>query len=485
MLTPLRTKLSDRVYAVYAVRRKVGGLATTLSANSAAAATTMTLTSVVGADSADPLLIGSEEDVELRVQVGAPAAQVVTIGAPGLKRAHVTGEAVYEGVAYDLGNVTGVQDGSTADVFDNETDTALNPDGRRLGHLALQPQADIGGWSPQLFALVTGTDLARVRGAGTSASPEQLHSDGSDFGRVATALVIVEILADGSYLRHAFDACDADYTQLKIAFGQGRETMLAGRFVAANHAESYLAIPAFTVNSTLRASKRLQLESLLEAGLFTPAAGGLSTTTTGAVVLDATVVPFTAVTAVAGGKWYEIAGGGKKQILWVESVNVLNVTMRTHLAYGFPAGSTITEINQTSFSGLKEGTTEFSVGGAMKTPPKFDNSRVQAGARPGSALFSLAVQPTARTLENLRLRLGLPASSIVASTALVHSDLAGTDAPVGWFTRVQREDVRSVYFVGSDCDNGMEQLAMALSKNDLASIALSFRSQLVSQLLWS
>lgn len=483
MLTPLRTKLSDRVYAVYAIRRRSGGLATTLSANSAAAATTVTLTSVVGAGDGDPLLIGSEEDVELRVQSGAPAGNVVTIGAPGLKRAHVSSEPVYEGVAYDLGNVMGVQDASSADVSDNETDVSLNPDGRRLGHIALQPQFDIQGWSPQLFALVTGTDLARVRGAGTSASPTQIHSDGGDFGRTATAIVIVEILADGTYLRHAFDACDADYTQIAIAFGQGRETLLAARFVASNHAESYLAVPSFTVDSSLRATKNLQIEALLEAGLFTVTSGGLATTTTAAVSKDATVVPFTAVTAVAGGKWYEISGGGKKQILWVESVAVLNVTVRTHLAYDFPSGSTITELTQTSFSGLKEGTTEFRVGGSMRQT-KFDNMRVQAGVRPGSALFSLSAQPTARTLENLRLRLGLPAASIVASNALVQSDLAGTDAPVGWYTRSQRKDVEAVYFIGSNCDNGLEQLSMALSKGDLASTSLNFRNQLVSQLTW-
>jgi hypothetical protein len=484
MLTPNRTKLSERIHSVIAIRPKSGGLVTTLSANAAAGATTATLTSVTGAGDNDPHLFGSEEDVEMRVQSGAPVGSVVTIDAPGFKRAHVTGEAVREGIAYDLGNVVNVNDGSTADTADNETDVSINPDGRRMGHLALMPQCDIQGWSPQLFALAAGVDLAKVLGAATAADPTQLHLDGSEFGRVDTALVLTELLADGTYLRHDYDACFADYTQLRIPFGQGRETLLAARFIASNHAERNTAAPGMLVDYTLQARKALQIESLLEAGLFTVTGGGLSTTTTSATTVGGNTVGVASASGIAAGKWYRIVGGGKEQVIFVHSLASLDVTARTRFAYVFPVGSTWVELTQVPFTGLKEGTTEFVVGGSLKTPPKFDNMRVQAGGRPGSALFTLQAQPTARTLDLMRQRLALPAGAI-SGTALIESDLAGTDHPVGWYARAQMKNTNLCYFIGSSCDNGLEQLGMAMSKNDLTGTPLAFRNQLLTQLRWA
>ncbi len=482
MLTPLRTKLSDLPQQVIAVRPKPSGGSTTLSANSAAGATTATLTSVTGFTDQDPVILGSEEDAELLAQTGAPSGSVVTVRAPGLKRAHVIGEAIKEGIAYDLGNCMNVRDASTADVFDNETDVNRNPNGRRLGHLAYQPQFDVQGYSPNLFALLTGMLMSRVLGAGTAADPTQLHTDGSDLGREDTFLVFNELLADGTFLRHEFDACAADYSQMAIALGQGRETLLAARFIAANHGLHNTVAPQFAIDYTLQAKKAAQIEALLEAGLFTVLGGGLSTTLTSQTNKDANVFNLTAATGVAGGKWYLVTGNGRQQIIRAESLATLAMTCRTRAAYDFPTGSTVVELTQTAFTGLKQDATEFRMGGSVR-PVKFDNSRVQAGVRPGSALFSLTCQPTARTLENMRLRLGLPTSAI-SGTALVQSNLAGTDYPIGWYATAQRKDAKTVYLIGSDVDNGLEQLEMAMSKSDLASVSLSFRNQLISQLMW-
>lgn len=482
MLTPLRSKLSDIIASVVAIRPKAGGASTTLAANAAAGASSLTLTSATGFTDTDPVLVGAEEDAELVVQTGAPSGNVITANAPGLKRAHESTEAVREGIAYDLGNVMNVRDASTADVFDNDTDTQRNPNGRRLGHLMFQPNFDVQGWSPNLYALLTGMSLSRVLGAATAADPTQIHTDGTEFGREDTFLVLSELLADGSYLRHEYDGCSPDYTQMAIAFGQGRETMLAGRFHAANYGHHRSAAPAFAIDTSLRATKAAQIESLLEAGIFTVNGAGLSTTLTAPTAKDANVFALTAATGVAAGKWYLVEGGGRQQVLWAHSLASLDMTVRTRANWAFPAGSTVRELTQTRFAGLKEGTTEFRNGGSVR-PVRFDNSRVQAGVRAGSALFSLSVQPTARTLENLRLRLGLPTSAISGSS-LLSSAAAGTDAPVGWYVSAQRKDLKSVYFIGSDVDNGLEQLEMAMGKADLASVSLNFRNALVSQLMW-
>jgi hypothetical protein len=481
MLTPLRTKLSDLVQAVLAIRPKAGGGATTLNAAFAAGVTTIGLTSVAGFGDLDPVIVGTEEDAELVAQTGAPSGNNVTIRAPGLKRAHASGETVREGIAYDLGNCVNVRDGSASDVFDNETDASRNPDGRRLGHLMLQPQFDVQGYRPRLYALLCGMDLARVLGAGTSADPFQVHTDGSDFGRVDTWIILQELLADGTFLRHEFDACSPDYTQLEIALGQGRETLLAGRFMAANHGLSNTVAPQLLIDYTEQAKKKDQIESLLEVGIFT-VNGELDTTLTSQTNKDANVFNLTAATGVAGGKWYLVEGGGRAQVLWAQSLATLAMTVRTRSYYDFPTGSRVRSLTQTPFSGLKEGATNFRHGGSVR-PVKFDNARVQAGQRPGSALFTLNCQPTARTLEMLRLRLGLPAGAI-SGTALLQSNLAGTDAPVGWYATAQTKEPKTLYLIGSGVDNGLEQLEMALSKTDLAAVSLAFRNQLVGHLYW-
>lgn len=482
MLTPLRSKIGDLVAQVIALRPKSGGGSTTLSANAAAGATTATLTSVTGFTADDPLWVGSEEDVELVSQSGAPAGSVVTVRAPGFKRAHVTGEAARELEAFDLGNVIDVSVMDSATVSDNETDVSRNPDGRRLGHLMRGASFDVQGYSPWLYALLTGMPLSRVLGAGSVADPTQVHTDGTDFGSEDTAIVLVERLRDGTFLRHEFDACAADYTQMTIPFGQGRETRLQGRMVASNHGMRHTASPPFAVSYTQQAKKEAQIEALLEAAYLRPLSGGLSTTLTSQTLKDANVFNLTAATGVAGGKYYLITGGGYRQVVLAQSLATLAMTVRTRAAYTFPTGSTVVELEVVPFQGLKQDTTEFRNGGAVREL-RFDNARVQAGHIPGSALFTVAFAPTARTLEMLRLQNGLPAAA-VAGGVLTESDLAGTDAPVGWFIRAQRKDAKTVQFIGSAVDNGLETLQQALSKADVPSTPITFRSQLISQLMW-
>ena len=482
MQTPLRSKIGDLVAQVIALRPRSGGGSTTLSANAGAGATSATLTSVTGFTADDPVWVGAEEDAELVVQSGAPAGSVVTLRAPGLKRAHVIGEAVRELEAFDLGNCIDVALMDSATVSDNDTDVARNPDGRRLGHLMRGASFDVQGYSPWLYALLTGMPLSRVLGAGTQADPFQITADGSDFGTEDTAIVLVERLRDGTFLRHELDACSADYTQMVIPFGQGRETRLQGRMVASNHGRKETAAPLFSVNYARQAKKGAQIEALLEAAYLRVLSGGLSTTLTSQTAKDANVFNLAVATGVAGGKYYLVSGGGVQQVVLAQSLATLAMTVRTRAGYTFPTGSTVVELEVVPFSGLKQDTTEFRNGGAVR-PLTFDNARVQAGHIPGSALFTAAFAPTARTLEMLRVQNGLPAAAVAAGV-LSESDLAGTDAPVGWIIRAQQKDTKTVQFIGSAVDNGLETLQQALSKSDVPSTPLTFRSQVVTQLQW-
>lgn len=482
MLTPLRSKIGDLVASVIALRAKSGGGSTTLSANAAAGATAVTLASTTNFTDTDPIAIGSEEDAELVVQTGAPSGSTVNLVAPGLKRAHVATEAVRELEAWDLGNVVNVRRADSADVADNDTDVSRNPDGRRLGHLMPRAEFDVQGYSPWLYALLTGMPLSRVLGAGTQADPTQLHTDGEDFCTEDTFVVITGRKKDGTFIQHQFDACSADYTQITIPFGQGREQALAARFNAANHGRVLESAPAFAVGTTQQIKNGQRIEALLSAGLFRVLSGGLSTTLTSQTAKDANVFNLTAATGVAGGKYYLVTGGGKQQIVLAQSLATLAMTVRTRAAYTFPTGSSVVELEQMPFAGLKEGTTEFRTGGALRQL-KFDNTRVAAGHLAGSALFTGAFQPTALTLENLRLQRGLPTSA-VSGSVLTENDLAGTDAPIGFYIVAQRKDTKTVQIIGSAVDNGLEQLEQMLSKSEVPSTPLTFRNQLLSQLMW-
>jgi hypothetical protein len=482
MLTPYRSKIGDLLASIILLRPKpTGGGNTTLSANAAAAATAVTVTATTNFVASDPIAVGSEDDAELVVQTGAPAGSNLNLVNP-LKRAHVIGEAVVELEAYDLGNCINVRKGDTADVADNETDVARNPDGRRLGHLTRMASFDLQGYSPWHFAALTGMSLARVLGAASQADPTQLHTDGDDFGTDDSYIVITEKLKDGTFVQHQYDACAADYTQIVVPFGQGRETLLAGRFVAANHGRQLLTAPAFTVVTTQQARKTHQIEALTEAGYFRALSGGLSTTLTSQTARDANVFNLTAATGVAAGKYYLVTGGGRSQVVLAHVLNTLAMTVRTRSNYVFPAGSTVVELEQVFFGGLKQDSTEFRTGGAVR-PLKFDNARVQAGHLAGSALFTMAFTPVNRILDNLRLQNGLPTSAI-ASNVLTESDLAGTDAPLGWWVIARRKDNKTVQFIGSGIDNGLETLEQALTKNDVPGTPLTFRTQVLTQLMW-
>lgn len=482
MLTPLRSKIGDLVAAVYALRPKPGGNATTLNANAAAGATVIALTATTGFGDDDPIWVGSEEDKELVVQSGAPSGSNVTLDAPGLKRAHVATEVVTELEAYDLGNCVNVQVSSTADVADNETDVGRNPDGRRLGYVMLGAQFDLQGYSPWHFALMAGLPLSRVRGAGTLADPTQLHTDGDDFGSEETGIVLVERLKDGTFLRHEFDACTGDYSALVLPLGQGRETTLAGRFMAANHARHAAAAAGFLISTAQQIRKGAQLEALLAAGWMRALSGGLSTTLTSQTAKDAKVFNLASATGFAAGKYYLVTGGGRSQIIIAQSLATLALTTRTEAYYTFPTGSTVVELELVPFAGLAEGTTEFRTGGALR-PVRFDNQRVQAGAQAGSALFTFATSPTDRTIERIRQQLGLPTGAI-AGSVLTTSDLMGTDAPLGWYAHAQRKDAKNVLLIGTDLDNGLETLTQALSKSSLPTTPLTFRNRLLTQLMW-
>lgn len=482
MLTPLRSKIGDLVASVIALRAKTAGAVTTLTANAAAGSTALTLAAVAGMDAADPLAVGAEEDAELVVQTGAPAGSVVNVIAPGLKRAHVSGEAVRELEAWDLGNAVNVRRADSADTSDNESDTLRNADGVRMGHLNSRAEFDLQGYSPFHYALLTGMPLTSVQGAGTLQDPTQLHTDGEDFCTEDTFIVLTQRKKDGTFLQHQFDACAADYTGVNIVLGQGREGMLAGRFNAANHGRQLESAPAFTTNFAQQIRDGARIETLLGAGYFRVLTGGLATTLTAPVAKGANVLALAAATGVAGGKYYLVSGAGKAQVVLAESLNILNLTLRTRAAYAFPTGATVVELEVFTFAGLKQNTTEFRTGGSVREI-KYDNARVRSGHMAGSARFAMAFQPTALTLTNLRLQRGLPASAI-AGGVLTESDLAGSDAPVGFWTIGQRRDTKTVQIIGSTVFNGLETLELMMGKNDLPAVPLTFRCQLQSQLMW-
>lgn len=480
MLTPLRNKMFDKLYAGHIIRPKSGGAATTLNANAASGATALTLTAAANFDDTDPVLVGAAEDRELVVQTGAAAGAVINVFAPGLKRAHVTTEPVVEGSAFDLGTISATQLDESVESSPIPDDTRRNPEGTLIGHAVLGPRISVQGFSPHLLALLTGTPISRVLGAGTQADPHQLHTDGDEFGLEDSHIVLTSQLDDGTYLREEYDACGHDYTGLQIPLGQGKPTELSVKLVAANNKQVLTSLPSYAVSTAYKATKGRQLETTEDVSLFEVDGTGFSTTGTAAIAKDANSVTVASIAGMAAGDWAVIEGGGRKQVVWLESAAVLTVTFRTRMLYGFPNGFTLKKVKFITLGGLNKDTTMFKVGGSVR-PVMFDNQRVQAGVRPGSTDFMLSVQPTSHTLDMLRRQWALPAAAVSGST-LRFSNLLGTDSPVGWYVRCTSKDAKTVIFVGSDADNALSELTRALQKDNQQGLGMSFRNKVFTAL---
>ncbi len=483
-LIPLRKNLFDKLVGVYLTRRVTGEgrVSTTLDANVAAAGVTLTLDATTGTAAGKILLVGSGEEAEALVQSGAAAGDDVTVYL-GAKHAHVAGETVAEGVAYDLGEIASVSLLDTAERADNESDISRSPYGTRLGWLSYGLAARLPSLDPRHLAFALGIPLARVTGANSLAEPTQLFTDGDDLGREPTYVVVAAIDDEGNLVYQELGACDADYTQVQVPLSQGPETGLNLRLVARAHPRVVKGALHFAPDASLRIGRQHYPEALLDAGYFEVDSGGVDTTLTAATTVDGTTAAVTSATGIAGGVWLLISGGGRSQIVWVQSVASLTATLRTKTAYVFPAGSKVIGLKLTRAGGLREGGTQFTVGGTVKQV-RFDNARVQSGVRAGRARFALGFAPTSFTLETLRRRLGLPAAAI-SSNVLTVSDLVGTDAPVGTYARVQRKDGQLEWIILNSVDNTIAQLEMALGMADMWAVPLEHVGQQVQVLQYA
>lgn len=466
---PLRANLFDKLAALYAIRQTPSGggvLNTTLNGAVAAGATAATLAS--GTDAADKkvLLVGAGEDWEALVQSGAPSGANINVHY-GFKRAHLTGEAVVQGTAFDLGEVMQTRLADSAERADLESDVSRSAYGSRLGWLSYALTGRLPSVDLHHFALALGLPFAKVRGAGTLADPHQLFTDGEDIGRTPTWLVGAALDEEGATFLGELDACDADYTRVSVPLSQGQESGIDYTLTARNHPRWIKGAVQFTPDTTRRITRAHYPESLQDLGFLQVLSGGLSTTTNGATTVGGNTVLLTSATGVAAGKWYLITGGGRSQIVWVESLSSLTPTCRTRFEYVFPSGSTWVELELVRPGGVRQGSTKLAIGGSVRQV-RFDNFRPQAGTRAGTARFSLGFAPTSYSLDVLRRRLGLPASAITGSnTILTASDLVGTDAPVGAFARVQRKDGKMWWALLNQTDNTLAQLELALSRSDM------------------
>jgi hypothetical protein len=472
MLIPLRANLFDKLTGVFAIRKVTGGgrVASTVNANANAGATSVTLASAADAADKDILLIGSGEEYEAVVQNGAPAGAVVTIFT-GLKKAHVVGEAVAEGVAYDLGEVAQMRLMDAAERRDIESDTSRNPIGSALGFVGYGIGGRMQSIDPDHWALALGMPFAKVLGAGTQTDPKQLFTDGEDIGREPTFFVAAATDDEGNTIYAELDACDADYTRIALALSQGPETGLDAGWYARQHPRYIKGALNFLPDLTKRITRAHYPEALLDLGFFeTDTSLGNTTIATAATTVDGTTFKVASGTGIAAGGFLLVSDGARSQIVWVESITPPDVTLRIRTKYVFAVGSSVVGLKQTRPGGAREGSTNFTVGGATRTV-RFDNYRVEAGRRAGTSRFALNMAPTPFTLETLRRRLGLP-SGAIAGSVLTVSDLVGTDAPVGAFAKVQRKDGKTAWIIINTVENTLASLELALSRTDMWAVPL-------------
>jgi hypothetical protein len=199
---------------------------TTLSANAAKGASTITVTSATNFADGDYLFIGAPGDTqEIAQQSGAPAGSVITLRST-LAMAHLSGEEVSEVTRTKLGDLS--DDG--VDVTWGEGDfnaitaaTKRGAVGYLVGHASQLLEFSVINTNPENVAASLGIPEANVTGAFTAANPTKLDMAPDDFvTAVAAAWYFVGLRKDGSTVEIQAWGVDVDPNTGAQKFARGQ-----------------------------------------------------------------------------------------------------------------------------------------------------------------------------------------------------------------------------------------------------------------------
>lgn len=359
-----------------------------------------------------------------------------------LQKGHEDGAAVFEQIPFDIGDVTDA--GVVANYIQASTD--FNVATKRLTFITLKGFIDsdmtfaVPGLALPSFLHATGSLLSEQTGAGTLASPDQVVTDGNEFGdEVNMNLAVEGVLEDGTFWMHEMWGVQMDYTQINAQLSQGALANMNMRAVAGAGGIVTTATSPYTADLTIRPSKGKVFQRLTDLGIWedddvTP----VSTTTDAANSKGAVVLNVALETGFVAGDWIRVSTGDTVEFHWVDSTAAGVLNLRTRLLRDIAIGAAVVQQKETALGGVTEDGVTLTVGGNIEV--KHIGTSIQSvGLRLGNASVALAFAITQMTKENLARALGIPQADIVGANVPILDNI-GTEAIEGLFVRGTLED---------------------------------------------
>lgn len=386
-----------------------GAGSTTLSADHVLGATTINVADSTGLVIGDTFRVGEGEDQEIYVVATVPDGTSVTIAAPGLKRAHVSGEDVVEQVADQYGPIT--DEGATLTVNREAFDQFIAS--QRLPWVILKGYGRAGlefrfsGLTLYNLALALGMPRAKVLGAGTAADWLSLINNGSDFGTIQNVNVIVEAeLNDLTPIRVELYGCNFNYTGLQLQLARGVLSAVPVNILAGGGAVLDKSASPWTGTTTYVATNGEVLDGLDDFGYFVAHGTPGNTTVASGGAAGANTVTLTSGTSYAADDWVKFGSGASAEFHQVEGVAGAVLTLRSRFLRAQAAGTAVQRQAQTQLASITTDGITMAFGGTV-TEVRSGLRPLAIGLRPGNASLDMSYGLTAWTLESWALAAGM------------------------------------------------------------------------------
>lgn len=473
---PSKNKYLSRLKALYIGRDKTGtALSTTLTANAAKGATSITVAAITNGADGDAIRIGSGNDAELNKISGAPAGNTITLAWP-TQRAHVIGEAAREVTIFDHGSPDegGVDVMVSGETVDVPVATQRLPIATVKGY---QGAGAEGAW-PYFdifsFATAIGMLLSKVTGAGTAASPRQLITDGNEMGEENDVFIVAAgVLVDGTEAWVELWGCTMDYTGVNSTLARGNPPRIQFRARASAGGVMYTAAPGYAIDTTYRASKAKVWRALTEVGIRSASGSGVNTTLTAAAAAGATVLSVASETGGAPGDRIKVGTGSDVEYPIIDSVGVGTINLRTKLLRAHAIGEAVVEQAETAFAGITEGGLSLQVSGSVRSV-RIATTPLEAGIIPGDAMVTASFNLGDILLANFARALGIPQSAIVGNRLPLDVDIGTEDIDAIYLKGVlQNGDLVVLDLWG--CAMVIQEIRTKLSNRDISTIPVTVR----------
>lgn len=427
---PAKNKFLSRLKALYLARAKTGAaLTTTLTANAAAGASSLTVAAIVNGSDTDTILVGSGEDAELAQISGAPAGNTINLAKP-LLRAHIIGESVREQTVFDHGapDEGGVDIAFQGESFDVQVASQRLSLATIRGYLGASAEGAFPYFDLSTLVAALGALQTRINGAGTVASPRQFVTDGNEFGEENDVTIIAcGYLVDGTEAWVELYGCSMDYTAVRAQLARGNPPRIPFRARASAGASVTTTAPAYVIDVSLRAAKGKVWRALTEVGIRSASGSGVNTTLSAIAAPGALALVVVDSSGAVAGDIIKVGTGSDAEYPIVDSApDGTHINLRTKLLRAHAAAETVVEQKETKFAAPTDQGVSLEVAGSTRNV-RLGHRAFEAGTIPGDAQITASITLGDLLLENFRLALGLPSSDLLSGgTRLFVGDNVGS-----------------------------------------------------------